>query len=125
MSKTELKGVIHPEITSIIQKRDLIHRYLYLDYHPLKALEGMVGLLYELHTEHQDPELLKKITQQFHIITRMQSRTARAQHGRKMKTIYWGYLRNINQILLNGYLSNEFYNGFFDPSKDRESGRGI
>ena len=105
-------SAIHPEISSIIRKRDAIHHHLYVEYRPLSALEQMVGLLNEIREEHRDEEAVTKIKQQYHRITGMQSRTARGQHGHKMRTVYWGYLTKINAILWDkGYLLEQTYRG--------------
>jgi len=124
MSDRSPSRFVHPEIASIIRKRDEVHHFLYSNYNPLRALEGMVGLIYEIKREDRDEELIDKILKNINYLTQMRSRTARETEGLKMKQIFWGYLEQVNTILMTkGYLSNEFYTGFFDTAEGRKSGR--
>lgn len=111
MSSTS-RGV-HPEITSLIRKRDEIHSVLYThDYAPGLAIQQMIGLLFELEEKDQDEEIIEDLMKKFHFLSTMASQTNRNIHGKAMKPVLWGLMRKINKILWDGdYLTNEKYRG--------------
>ena len=110
MSEKDSGMIIHPEILSLIKKRDEIHRLLYAEYTPISAMEQMIGILNEIRREDVDEELHKTIKNTYINLTRIHSRTQRFHKGKALKLVLWGYLREINHILMNkGYLTNEFY----------------
>jgi len=124
MSEKNSDMIIHPEILSLIKKRDEIHRLLYVDYSPISAMEQMIGILNEIRRDDVDAELYEKLMKTYLGLTTIHSRTQRLQRGKALKTVLWGYLTKINHILMNkGYFTNEFYSSFHDPAKGRKSGR--
>ena len=110
MSEKDSGMIIHPEILSLIRKRDEIHRLLYADYTPISAMEQMIGLLNELRQEHKGEGLSETLKKTYLGITTLHSRTRRIQRGKALKWKLWGYLDNLNGLLWkHGYLTNEFY----------------
>lgn len=111
----------HPEIGSIIRKRDQIHDMLYLNYDPVKALENMIGLHWELEEKHQDGDYSKKLENELNVLGQAESvnRTEYNKLKSKRKHTYWQWLRELNQTLWeNDYLYNKRY-GAPELKKDR------
>ncbi len=124
MSEKNSDMIIHPEILSLIKKRDEIHRLLYVDYSPISAMEQMIGILNEIRRDDVDAELNEKLMKTYLGLTTIHSRTGRLQRGKNIKLLLWKYLTEINNILMSkGYFANAFYSTFHDPAKGRKSGR--
>jgi hypothetical protein len=117
---------IHPEIASIIRKRDEIHRLIFIEYRPRKALDLMVGLLYSIRREHRPEGLLEEIHKERHFFMEIRSRKQREQYANRMRFKYEDYYQQLSDVLNDeGYLLAEFYtSGFWDTAKGRKSGKG-
>lgn len=120
-----MSQTIHPEIASIIRKRDEIHRLIFIKYHPRRTLDLMVGLLYSIRREHRPKELLEEIHKERRVFTKTTSRKQRGQYANRMRFKYEDYYQQLSDVLNEeGYLLAEFYtSGFYDTAKGRKSGR--
>jgi len=120
-----MSKAIHPEIGSIIRKRDEIHNYLYNEYRPVKALVTMTGLLYEIQRKHRDDELLANIMKERIVYEGTSSKRQNVRYAHEMRPKYEGYLEQINNILWkHDYLIDKTYMGITPAStlkKERES----
>ena len=112
-----MSKAIHPEIGSIIRKRDEIHDYLYKGYRPLRALVTMTGLLHEIQRKHRDDELLANILKERIFYERTGSKRQKARYANEMRPQYESYLEQINNILWkHDYLIDKTYMGITPAS---------
>lgn len=110
----------HPEITSIIKKRDEIHTLMYAKRHYTAAVECIQGLFYELEEKDQESEqgqeaitLIEKEVAVFSSLGSIELKP----HLKKSLPKYKQWLRVLNKILWEGgYLKNTKYYG--DPITD-------
>lgn len=120
-----MSKAIHPEIGSIIRKRDEIHNYLYNEYRPLTALVTMTGLLYEIQRKHRDDELLANIMKERIVYEKTVSKKQIRRYAHEMRSKYEDYLEQINNILWKyDYLIDKTYMGITPASslkKERET----
>lgn len=118
------QGESHPEIGSIIYKRDEIHGLIYTARNYISAMEKMVGLIYELKPEDQDKTLLDELLHELRVLEGNQSSSNRIRM-QKNKENYWRYLQKLNTILWEkNYLSNEKYSMKY-PAGNKKSGEAL
>lgn len=96
----------HPEIGSIIKKRDIIHFCLYPEtpenYKPKTALWGILGLIREVEDKHRDKDLIKSVKHEIGIINKMQDISQRDKRYEAMRFKYGEWLEKLNDILWKG-----------------------
>lgn len=104
----------HPEIGSLVRKRDLVHTQLYDDYQPEKAIEGMQGIYFELEEKHQSlkEDFNDRIENELKYLDSLYN-TSRGNYKTTVlnkKGVYKRWLQELNQLLWEGnYLINEKY----------------
>jgi len=103
----------HPEIGSIIHKRDVIHFCLYPepggDYRPLTAIWGILGLMREIEAKHRDTELIASLKREIGLINKLKDASRRDKRFEDMRFKYGEWLENLNNILWDGK--------YLDPGK--------
>ena len=103
---------IHPEINSLIKKRDMVFDYLHVQYNPEKALNIMEGMLRELESKHRPEELINKIRDEREKLRKMENRSQKTNRISQMIHIYSDWLEELNDTLWdNDYLYNKRYGG--------------
>jgi len=112
----------HPEIGSIIRKRDIIHFCLYPesreDYKPLSAITGMMGLLYELEEKHRDNELIEALKREEGALEEIKDTSQRDKRFNAMRHKYRDWLKRLNDALWKGkYLDP----GRYSPETKRDT----
>jgi hypothetical protein len=111
----------HPEISSLIKKRDAIHELIYTQHNYREAIDNMLGLIWELEPQDQEKEEVKKLIEKLENTTAMFIDTRSASINRQRESNLAmpsrRYLREVNGILWRGkYLSNEKYSGIIPTS---------
>lgn len=104
----------HPEIGSIIRKRDEIHACLYPlkreNYQPLTAIRNMQGLLYELEDKFIEKRLVDALKKEEGIIEEIIDQSVRDKRYSEMRFKYREWFSQVNKILWEGkYLLNQKY----------------
>lgn len=119
---------VHPEITSLIRRRDEIYQML-LERQYAFALEAMDLLICELKTKDQKQELLNEIRKHRTSIQNMPGAVwhdgfiHRLNFTRFNKAAYIQLYQRMCKILWDGgYLIMDNYTAFFDPALGRKSG---
>jgi hypothetical protein len=116
----------HPEISSLIKKRDEIHDLIYNQHQYRDSIAHMLGLLFELKPEDKEIPTVKELTDKLEKTTAMFIDTRSAAINRQREAALampsCKYLAKINDILWDGeYLTNEKYMGYHNPSAGRKS----
>jgi hypothetical protein len=108
----------HPEIISLIKKRDEIHFLLFNQHNYHDGLWHMLGIIQELQEKDQDTDLIGEITRDILIYEKNRSSSNNLKRAGNRSLVYAGYLRRINKILWDGgYLKNEKYGMGIIPTK--------
>ena len=103
---------IHPEINSLIRKRDMVFSCLYETYNPEKALRLMEGILREIEKKHRPEELIEKIINEREKLRKIENQTQTKSHMSQMVHIYSDWLELLNDVLWEKeYLYNKRYGG--------------
>jgi len=124
------RKAIHPEIGSIIRRRDQAYELLRMKQYD-QVLEDMILILLELKPQDvskykEDIQEIRKLYFHFQYIlgrTDNQTMALRLNEYKKRQEELWEHWHTLNKILWEGnYLLEEGYRGFFDPSGGRKSG---
>jgi hypothetical protein len=121
------KDIIHPEISSLIRRRDEIYQMLLSSQYPL-ALEAMDLLILELRKDDQDPELLSEIRKHKSALkigdmNGTSGLALRMNLAHFYRGEYFDLYRRLCNILWTGnYLIFKKYSSFWDPSGGGKSG---
>lgn len=105
-------GEMHPEIISLIHKRDEIHSQLYISNNPIAAIDGIYGLLSELEPKDKDPKFLEELRKELRILTENRSRVEIRRRVENNLFTYRDWLGRLNELLWEkSYLTNQKYSG--------------
>ncbi len=106
----------HPEIISIIKKRDDIHHQLYITHNYPAAVEGMLGLMGELKKKDRVDSLFDQIKREVLINENNRSRMENEERSKSNAPEYRDWLVKLNDILWDGkYLENKTYDSPLQP----------
>lgn len=109
---TFVHDMSHPEIGSIIRKRDHADTLLYQEHKPIEALNRMMGIILELEKKHRDTELYDKIRKRFNYLynTRSSDPVSYDQKKVELRAEHCEWLGELNELLWShGYLYNKRY----------------
>jgi hypothetical protein len=102
----------HPEISSLIHKRDTAHNLLYNENKPTQAMKQMIGIILELEKKHRPQTLYDKIKQRYNYL-RITQKTDPVTYQQKAEELFHEHcewLGELNEVLwTHSYLFNKRY----------------
>lgn len=116
-------NTIHPQIGSIIRRRDTVFEMLYgSNFQPVLAVNMIQGLHDELEPQHQDKELGEELEREVKQLARLTTRPQQLNQRTTRKLgHYREYLKRYDALLWeHNYLKEERY-GFHDLSGGKKS----
>lgn len=100
---------LHPEITNILNKRDLIFNAIYLEKNPLKSIQLMIGLHKGLDPDDKDPTLEMELEAEETALTQLQPVRMKVRF-KQNRIRYRKWLETLDIILWDkGYKENKKY----------------